>query len=97
MLVSFPVDDATLLAVEHSLGASLHFEEGNPEPIVVGADYSFNKLMDFLSGYDESLLVLEDDGSYGIPCYTYTGGPVYHYSDVIKALITEVRFLRQKI
>jgi hypothetical protein len=51
---SFPVDDATLLAVEHAMGYYLTFEaeDGSrlDEPRGAGADYSLYELMDFLAG-----------------------------------------------
>lgn len=53
-LPDFPVDDATLGAVEHALGYCLTYEgeDGGilPEPRGVGADYSLTALLDFLAG-----------------------------------------------
>lgn len=79
----FPVDDATLGVLEHALGASYVVDEDEHE--VVGADMTVPKLLDFLSGYDESKVV---DGTYP--------GPVYTRDDVIRALIAEVRLLRKQ-
>lgn len=87
-LPSFPVDDATLLAVEHALGGSLTVEDG--QPILVGADYSLWDLLEFLSGYDPDKSVPIGDG-----VYEYVGGPIYHPDDVIRALVAEVRRLRK--
>lgn len=46
VLPSFPVDDVTLAALEHALGASMTFVNG--EPSIVGADYDLHQLLDFL-------------------------------------------------
>jgi hypothetical protein len=50
----FPVDDATLGAVEHALGGALTFDGENGEtltqPRLTGADYSLSSLLDFLAG-----------------------------------------------
>lgn len=100
-LPPFPVDDVTLAAVEHAMdGAYTIDDEGNHH--LVGADYSLNDLLEFLSGYDESRLHLLDEGTeddqvlgfHGhIPVYEYDG-QVYHEHDLIRALISEVRRLR---
>lgn len=53
-LPPLPLDDVTLLAIEHALDASLTYEQ--PEgaegdgPWVVGADYTLPSLLDFLAG-----------------------------------------------
>jgi len=94
VLPSFPVDDVTLAALEHALGGALSCEDG--EPRLVGAEFSVSTLLDFLSGYDPSQIVpcVDDDG-FVIPDFVeYTGGPIYHVHDVIRALIAEVRRLR---
>lgn len=55
-LPPFPVDDATLLAVEHALGAALTFDRpeeadlSDAGPYLVGAEYSLGALLDFLAG-----------------------------------------------
>lgn len=55
-LPPFPVDDATLLAVEHALAGMLTFDrpEGSDHadsgPYLVGAGYSLGTLLDFLAG-----------------------------------------------
>lgn len=55
-LPTFPVDDATLLAVEHALGAALTYDrpddvdEDDHGPWLTGADYSLSTLLDFLAG-----------------------------------------------
>ena len=50
-----PVDDVTLTAVEHALGASLSYDQADATtdgegPWVVGADYTLPTLLDFLAG-----------------------------------------------
>lgn len=53
---AFPVDDATLAAVEHALGGSLTYDrpdDASPDdrgPWLIGADYSLHTLLDFLAG-----------------------------------------------
>jgi len=62
----FPVDDFTLDQVEHALDARLTMVDG--EPVVVGADFSLPKLLEFMSGYDPSKVVpLRDDDGYETP------------------------------
>ena len=97
-LPSFPVDDVTLDLVEHALAGTLTFDGCDPGdgPRLVGAEFSLSKLLDFLSGYDKTLNVpLTDEDGYEIPDWVeYTGGPIYHPTDIIRALIAEVRRLR---
>lgn len=55
-LPPFPVDDATLLAVEHAMQAALTYErpddapQDSEGPWLVGAAYSLGTLLDFLGG-----------------------------------------------
>lgn len=106
-LPDFPVDDATLLAVEHALGGALTFDrpdDAAPDdegPWLVGADYSLSTLLDFLAGCtgrdpNEELIKAADPSLPG-----YAGAEIVydtriHYSehDLIRALINEVRRLR---
>ncbi len=57
-LAPFPVDDATLAAVEHALGGvlSCDAEHGGTvdEPVLIRADYSLSTLLDFLSNTTET-------------------------------------------
>lgn len=96
-LPPFPVDDVTLLALEHALDACHTFNEEG-EPVNIGSDYSLDQLLDLLSGYDPSKVVpVMDDDGYEIPdTVEYVGGPLYHPHDVIRALIAEVRRLRDE-
>lgn len=100
--MEFPVDDATLLSIEHALGGSLTFDrpadaadDDDEGPWLVGADYSLHTLLDFLAGCtgrdpNEEYMGHAD----GIPVYHDTRT---HFSerDVIRALIQEVRALRE--
>jgi hypothetical protein len=106
-LPPFPVDDATLLAVEHALGGALTYDrpaDADPDddgPWLTGADYSLATLLDFLAGAqgrDPNAVVLVE-GNPTLP--GWAGAEVIedtrlHYSDhdVIRALIAEVRRLR---
>lgn len=88
LLPSFPVDDVTLDCLEHALNGAWHVDaDGNHR--LVGADYSFTQLLDFLSGYDPAWLIETEPG-----IVEYRGGALYHSHDVIRALIAEVRRLR---
>lgn len=102
-LPDFPVDDATLLAVEHALNACLARDgvddDGNDNWKIIGADYDLAKLLEFLSGYDKSKEVpyVDEDGHEVPDFIEYKGGPVYHPDDVIRSLIAEVRRLRMEL
>lgn len=78
----FPVTDDVLDQVEHALSAT-------PE-------FSLLQLRRFYSGYDESLVrpLLDEDG-YEVPDAVESASPCYHPNDIIRALIDEVRRLRQ--
>lgn len=95
-LPPFPVDDATLLAVEHALDTTLSYNEAG-ELVNVGSDYSMSQLLDLLSGVDpEKWKPAVNEYDTEIPdMVEYTGGPIYHTNDIIRALIDEVRRLRQ--
>lgn len=88
-LKPFPIDDVTLVALEHALDYTLTLDdEGNP--ISSGAaEYSIHTLLDFLAG------CLDDDGLVEGSDGVYTDDrPHYTERDVILALIGEVRRLR---
>lgn len=91
----FPVDESTLMAVEHALGGSLEYDEDKDDFYVVGAEYSFPTLMEFLSGVTEDDYVEEFDTDFGefITCTK----PLFHQDDIIEALIAEVRRLRELV
>jgi hypothetical protein len=95
-LPPFPVDDVTLLAVEHALDACLSYDEATEQFTNVGSDYSLDQLCEMLSGVDPTKWVpsVDDDG-FEIPgMVEYPDGPIYHPNDIIRALIAEVRRLR---
>lgn len=56
-LPDFPLDDATLLAVEHAIGGVLSAEPEHggslDEPVRIGAEYGLAELLDFLAGVTE--------------------------------------------
>lgn len=97
LLPPFPVDDATLLALEHALGAALYYDEEG-DLAILGADYTVPGLLDFLSGYDPTKVEVLMDGIVpGIDepeVVEYIGGPLYTRDCVIRALIAEIRRLR---
>jgi hypothetical protein len=88
-----PVDDAALSALEHALGAYTEIADDDTR-ILRGADYTLQQLLNFWSGYD-----LEDGVLTGyigdVPVYSQDK-PCLSELDVIRALITEVRRLRQE-
>lgn len=106
-LPAFPVDDATLLAIEHSLDAALTFER--PEsadlddegPWLAGADYSLARLLDFLAGTtgDDPDAEVLDPGDLWTDDARVVFDSRTHYSehDLIRALVTEVRRLRDEV
>ena len=94
-LPPFPVDDFTLDQIEHALGGSLTFDQDSTEPRLLRADFSLSRLLDFLSGYDESRLIQAvNEYDTPIPDTFEYPDPIYHVNDVLRALIAEVRRLR---
>lgn len=77
-----PLDDTSLTLLREALGACVD-EDG----AVVGGEFTLSKLLDFWSGYDPSKGTDED----GIAVYDH---PTLHYTDVIRALIDELRATR---
>ena len=110
-LPEFPVDDVTLLAVEHAMQGALTFDrpdDADPDdagPWRVGADYGLPDLLDMLAGTrDPADLPAEENPALVREGETPDGTPVYydvrqHYGehDVIRALIAEVRRLREMV
>lgn len=104
VLPPFPVDEATLSNIKHALGGSYTVDEDGTHHLV-GSEFTLSQLLDFLSGYDESKLIVLDPG-YEVPenasfgekvagaSITEYPDPIYHYFDVIRALIEEVERLR---
>ena len=107
-LPPFPVDDATLLAVEHALGGALTYDRPDDNadfedegPWLVGASYSLATLLDFLAGCtgrdpNEELIRPGDPERPGYEGaeVVYDTRPHYSEHDLIRALIAEVRRLR---
>jgi hypothetical protein len=100
-LPAFPVDDVTLAAVEHALGGALS-DADDEGPWLVGADYSLDRLLDFMAGAtgrdpDEELIWEGDPDRPGWEGaqIVYDTRPHYHQHDIIRALIAEVRRLRE--
>lgn len=87
----FPVDDVTLSLVSQALNT--HFEVIDGEHVISGGEFTLNRLLEFLSGYDVHRQDQEiaEDGSV-VNVYP---GVIYSKEDVIKALINEVLRLRR--
>ena len=83
-LPPFPIDDEVLNLLEDSMKAVYEVDADGTHH-VVGADFTVNQLLDFYSGYDPDAVVNEE-----------YYGPLYHIHDVVKALIEEVRRLRNE-
>jgi hypothetical protein len=92
----FPVDDLTLDALEHAMGGAFTVDEDGTHHLV-GADFSVNQLLDWLAGIDRDndaiLELLSDPEDPRLPVY-YDPRPQFHYTDIIRSLIAEVRRLR---
>lgn len=86
----FPVDDLTLSALEHALDAAYEVDDEGTHT-VVGAEFNLTQLLDFLSGYDPA-----DTASLHGNVSEHTQ-PLYTRDDVIRALIAEVRRLRNPV
>lgn len=99
-LPDFPVDDATLLAVEHAMGGAYTVDDDGTHHLV-GADYNLAQLLDFMAGttgQDPNEEVI-DPGDPDLPGYAgarivYDTRIHYTEHDLIRALIAEVRRLR---
>lgn len=94
----FPVDESTLNNVKHALGARLD-DNGDGNPIVVGADFTLSRLLEFYSGYDPSTNVPlgEMDTPMGRMEAEEVQGEMYTVNDVLEALIAEIERLRSII
>lgn len=100
-LPPIPLDDEALDAIEHALGAVYTFDDHeqsfgllDSEPILTGADYTLDQLLDFWSGFDRSKGVLTGYAG-DAPIYTFDQ-PTYSERDLIRDLIAEVRRLRKE-
>ena len=91
---TFPVDDATLGALEHALGGAFAVDDDGVHT-VTGADMSVTALLDFLSGYDPAKAVPALNAyDQPLPDVQEYPEPVFTRDCVIRALIAEVRRLR---
>lgn len=82
-----PVDDTSLRLLREAIGGTWDVNEAG-EHTLVGAEFSLPQLLKFWSGYDPAKeRVLETHTEYD--------EPVFHYTDVIVALIDEIDRLRQ--
>lgn len=89
-LPDFPVDDLTLELIEDSLkGSFVVDDDGNH--VLVGGDFTFSQLLDFFSGYDPANVETADGDIDTHQCQ------IYHYTDVIQAMINEIRVLRKRL
>lgn len=110
-LPPFPTDESTLLAVEHALGGALTFDRpdhvrydsDDEGPWLVGAEYSLATLLDFLAGCtgrdpNEELIRPADPSLPGYAGAEMVYDTRIHYSehDLIRALIAEIRRLRDQ-
>jgi len=87
-----PLDDEALNAIEHALGA-VYVVDDDGEHQITGAEYNLSQLLDFWSGHDHNDGILVDQWG-DTKVYGYTK-PVYHEKDLIRALVAEVRRLRE--
>lgn len=85
---TFPIDDYSLTLLREACDASLVVEEDGTHSVVNG-EFTLTQLLDFFSGYNP-----EESEEVGINIYEYTGGTMYSYSDVIRALTDEIFRLR---
>lgn len=98
-LPPFPLDDFTLDQLEHAVNTSTEVGEDG-ERRCVGGDFTMSEFLDFMSGHDPGRSTLV---GYGDLAGTGNDIPIYeswdqHYSehDVIRALVAEVRKLREQ-
>jgi len=81
--LTIPLDDTSLTLLEEALDAAL-----DGDGAVVGAEFTLSRLLDFWSGYDPAKLVQCGENVYEYP------EPTLHYTDLIRALVAEIRRLR---
>lgn len=98
-LPPFPVDDETLNVIYDSMDRVVTGFDENGSPIREGSPFTLDDVLNMLSGYDESLTVQAlNEYDQPIPdIYEYTGPGIYHQHDLIRALIDEIRRLRNEI
>jgi hypothetical protein len=92
--MEFPVDEIALNAIKHALGGAYTVDPDGTYHLV-GADFSFQDILNFYSGYDSSKLQqMKDEDGYDIPDWFEYPDPIFSCTDVIRALIAEVERLR---
>lgn len=92
VLPPFPVDDEALRHLEHALNTCIDItDEGERKP--VGGEFTLPKLLAFLSGYDPERTTDTGREIDGIPVFE-VWDPQYSEHDVMRALVAEVRRLR---
>ena len=84
-LPPFPLDDLTLSALEHALGAVTTVDDDGTRR-VDGADMTITQLLDFLAGYDP-----EQEIPDGI---AYIGDQTYAWQTAFLAVVRELRRVR---
>lgn len=88
-----PLDEAALDSIEHALKAVFTIDD-HGDPQIHEAEYSLSQLLDFWSGFDHADGVF--DGYIGdVPVYVHEK-PNLTELDVIRALVAEVRRLRNQ-
>lgn len=88
-LPPIPVDEAGLAILRDAVNSAwLVDEDGNH--YMEDGQFSLSRYLEFLSGYDKSMLVEADD----CPNLMVYPHPVYTSNDVILALIEEIERLR---
>lgn len=92
-LPAFALNDETLNVLYDSLDYCITGWDGDL-PITSG-EFSLEQVLDLLSGYDpcSAVPVLDECGEV-VPDMVTAPGPLYHSTDLIRALIDEVRRLR---
>jgi hypothetical protein len=99
-LPPFPLDDDVLDRLEEAIGTCYGAMRGDGTHELVGGEFTLSALLDFYSGYDESKLIdlgtAPDPMGFGHDVqWTEYPDPVYTERDVMRALIREVRRLRE--
>lgn len=87
--MTVPLDDDSLRLLEEAIDCHVVDVDIDGTHIYSG-EFTLHRLLEFWSGYDRTLV--EDDGVSDVSIYR--GGPLLSETDVIRALIAEVRTLR---
>ena len=87
-----PVDDEALSRYEEALGAAFGVD-GDGRHYLAEGEFTITRLLEFYSGTDDSKVTMLGEAG-GVPVYEHPD-PAYTRDDLIRALIAEVRSLRQ--